>query len=326
MLKVKNISFAYDTQPVLKNISFEVKAGQHIAVIGESGCGKSTLLKIIYGLLDVNQGSLLWHDQKLLGPSFHLIPGHDNMKYLAQGFELAAYRSVAENIGQYMSNFEPNLKQGRVEELLEIVELVPYANTAVELLSGGQKQRVALARCLARRPELILLDEPFGNIDNYRRSALRRNLFQYLNRNKITSITATHDKTDILSFADETIVIKQGEVLHKRNTQELYENPSDYYTAALFGEVNSIRIATLYPDYPDQTEILLYPHEIQISNDSPLQVRLKAVYFKGNLFLLECVLDNQIIFIEHPTPIATGQSLGITFPLELVKKRMKKLD
>ncbi|MFL1894561.1 ABC transporter ATP-binding protein [Aquimarina sp. 2-A2] len=322
MLTVKNISFAYDTQPVLRNISFTVAPGQHIAVIGASGCGKSTLLKILYGLLDVHSGSLFWKDQKILGPAYNLIPGQENMKYLAQGFELAAYRTVADNIGQYLSNFEPQLKQGRVQELLEIVELVPYADTPVELLSGGQKQRVALARSLAKRPELLLLDEPFGNIDNYRRSALRRNLFQYLSRNKITSITATHDKTDILSFADETIVIKEGQLLHKKNTQALYTNPVDHYTAALFGEVNTVRVAALYPDYPEQTQVLLYPHEIQLNEASSLKVRIKASYFKGSIFLLECVLENRIIFIEHPHAINTGSLVGITFSKALIDERL----
>ncbi len=236
MLRVENLTFAYDKDPVLKNINFTIEEGQHIALIGASGCGKSTLLKIIYGLLHVQEGKLFWGDTQLMGPLYNLVPGEENMKYLSQGFELQPYRNVAENIGQYLSNFEPERKQGRVNELLEIVEMTEFANTKVENLSGGQKQRVALAKALAKKPELLLLDEPFHNIDNFRRSSLRRNLFRFLKRNKITSITATHDKTDILSFADETIVIRQGEIITKKPTVELYQNPDNYYIASLFGD------------------------------------------------------------------------------------------
>ncbi len=310
MLKVQNISFAYDELPVLKNVSFTIKKGQHIALIGASGCGKSTLLKIIYGLLDVQEGELSWNDKKILGPLFNLVPGEENMKYLSQGFELSPYRSVAENIGQYLSNFEPELKQGRVNELLEIVEMTHFADIKVENLSGGQKQRVALAKALAKRPELLLLDEPFGNIDNFRRSSLRRNLFRYLKRNKITSITATHDKTDILSFADETIVIHQGEILTKENTISLYKNPSNYYIASLFGEVNQIQ-TSWFTNSENQDIILVYPHQLLVDTNAKLKARVKNSYFKGNHYLIEAVLRDTIIFFEHHSELKATEMIGI---------------
>ncbi|MDY8135158.1 ABC transporter ATP-binding protein [Aquimarina sp. 2201CG5-10] len=311
MLEVHNISFAYDKLPVLKNVSFTIEKGQHIALIGASGCGKSTLLKIIYGLLQIDKGELSWNGKKILGPDYNLVPGEENMKYLSQGFELQSYRSVSENIGQYLSNFEPDLKRGRVNELLEIVEMKEFADTKVENLSGGQKQRVALAKALAKRPELLLLDEPFGNIDNFRRSSLRRNLFRYLKRNKITSITATHDKTDILSFADETIVIRQGEILTKENTIQLYHNPVDYYVASLFGEVN--KIETSYFNESDTAEtILVYPNEIKVDNNANTLVKVKDSYFKGNHYLIEAVLNDSVIFFEHDTKINPQEMIGIT--------------
>ncbi|WP_299435479.1 ABC transporter ATP-binding protein [uncultured Aquimarina sp.] len=322
MLTVQNVSFAYDTVPVLKNINFTIEKGQHIALIGASGCGKSTLLKIIYGLLDVDQGTLFWDDQKILGPAYNLVPGQENMKYLSQGFELQSYRTVVENIGQHLSNFEPELKIGRVNELLEIVEMTPFANTKVENLSGGQKQRVALAKSLAKRPQLLLLDEPFGNIDNFRRSSLRRNLFAYLKRNKITSITATHDKTDILSFAEETIVIHKGEIVNKGNTHNIYNNPKNYYIASLFGEVNQLTITTFLPNSSNDDTILLYPHEIQIVENSDLKASVKKSYFNGNHFLIEAVFKNQVIFIEHSIAIGDSKKIGISVSKEILSARI----
>ncbi len=324
MLKVQNVSFAYETIPVLENISFTIEKGQHIALIGASGCGKSTLLKIIYGLLDVDKGELFWNDKKLLGPLYNLVPGQENMKYLSQGFELQSYRTVAENIGQYLSNFEPELKRGRVKELLDIVEMTPYAHVKVEKLSGGQKQRVALAKVLAKKPELLLLDEPFGNIDNFRRSSLRRNLFSYLKRNKITSITATHDKTDILSFADETIVIYQGNIITKRPTFEIYQNPNSYYIASLFGEVNELKIRDFFPEYQDnQASFLIYPHELKIDAYSLLKATVKKSYFKGNHFLTEAIFDKKVIFLESNVKLKENQEIGIRIDKETLNLRRK---
>ncbi|MEW7280516.1 ABC transporter ATP-binding protein [Aquimarina sp. 2201CG1-2-11] len=320
MLRVENISFAYDTQPVLKNVSFNIEKGQHIALIGASGCGKSTLLKIIYGLLQVQNGELFWDDEKLLGPLFHLVPGEEKMKYLSQGFELQPFRSVAENIGQYLSNFEPEQKRGRVNELLEIVEMIDFAHTKVENLSGGQKQRVALAKALAKRPEVLLLDEPFGNIDNFRRSSLRRNLYRYLKRNKITSITATHDKTDILSFTDQTIVIRQGEILTQKNTIDLYQNPTNYYVASLFGEVNEMALS-LFTNSKKEGTVLIYPHEIKVDQNSDKKVRVKNAYFIGNDYLTEAVFENTIVFFNHNKALKAPEIVGITIAEEIFQKR-----
>ncbi|SEK83760.1 ABC-type Fe3+/spermidine/putrescine transport systems, ATPase components [Aquimarina amphilecti] len=324
MLTLKNVSFAYNTVPVLKNINFTIEKGKHIALIGASGCGKSTLLKIIYGLLDTNQGTLFWDNQKILGPAYNLVPGQENMKYLSQGFELQPYRTVAENIGQYLSNFEPELKIGRVNELLEIVEMLPFKDIKVENLSGGQKQRVALAKVLAKRPELLLLDEPFGNIDNFRRSSLRRNLFAYLKRNKITSITATHDKTDILSFAEETIVIHNGEIIDKNDTHTIYNNPENYYIASLFGEVNQLPTAAFLSGFENDHTILLYPHELQIVENSDLKASVKKSYFNGNHYLIEAVFNNKVIFIEHPYRIENSKEIGIQVSQEILTSRAKK--
>ncbi|GAA3518855.1 ABC transporter ATP-binding protein [Aquimarina addita] len=321
MLNVNNVSFAYDTTPILKNISFTIKKGQHIAVIGASGCGKSTLLKVIYGLLDVDEGSLFWNDTQILGPAYNLIPGEAYMKHLSQGSELQSFETVAENIGQYLSNFEPDLKRGRVQELLDIVEMTAFAQTKVTNLSGGQKQRVALAKVLAKKPELLLLDEPFGNIDNFRRSSLRRNLFSYLKRNKITSITATHDKTDILSFADETLVIQEGMIVANAKTQELYLQPKSYYVASLFGEVNQLPLSIFRPDLSNETQLLVYPHELLIDEASAIKAVVKKSHFQGSHYLVEAVWNEQIVFLENKENLSKNKEIGIQISPEAIALR-----
>src|SRR4051812_8943492 len=180
MLELRNISFSYADQTVIKNITFNLHKGQHLAVIGESGCGKSTLLQLIYGLYDLDQGEIIYNGKPVLGPKFNLIPGMDFMKYLAQDFDLMPFISVEENIGKYLSNISKDKKKARVNELLGLVEMTEFAKTKAKHLSGGQQQRVALARVLALEPEVLLLDEPFSQIDVFRRNNLRRNMFQYL--------------------------------------------------------------------------------------------------------------------------------------------------
>ena len=128
MLVAKNISFSYLDESTLQNISFSVKKGTHLAIIGESGCGKSTLLKLIYGLYDLDEGQIFWKHTEVLGPKFHLIPGMPFMKYLAQDFDLMPFITVAENVGKYLSNVFKEEKKKRIAELLEIVEMTEYAN------------------------------------------------------------------------------------------------------------------------------------------------------------------------------------------------------
>ena len=130
-------------------------------------------------------------------------------------------------------------------------------------LSGGQKQRVALARALAVEPQLLLLDEPFNQIDGYRKNAFRRNLFNYLKARGISCIVATHDCVDALSFADQVLVIKDGAVISQSTPMDLYQDPPSRYVASLFGEVNEISVKVLYPSYNNEISVLIYPHELK---------------------------------------------------------------
>ena len=204
MLELTNISFTYIDKAVINGLSFVAQQGQNIAVIGESGCGKSTLLKLIYGLYDLDSGNINYNGNPILGPKYNLIPGEDYIKYLAQDFDLMPYITVEENVGKFLSNIYRDKKKARVHELLEMVEMTEFAKVKAKYLSGGQQQRVALARVLALEPQILLLDEPFSQIDSFRKNALRRNVFQYLKEKKITCIIATHDSSDALSFSDET--------------------------------------------------------------------------------------------------------------------------
>lgn len=314
MLLLKNISFSYtDSNFAIQRIDWIVEQGKLVALLGESGCGKSTLLKLIYGLYDLDDGEIIWNGGLVSGPAYNLVPGMDNMHYLAQDFDLMPHITTAENVGKHLSNFYPEQKEKRIKELLSLVNLESFADVKVKYLSGGQQQRVALARALASEPELLLLDEPFSQIDYPRRSAFRRNLFSYLKEKNITCIIATHDSVDVLGFADETIVLKEGSIIDGGNTQEVYEFPSDIYVASLFGEVNELYISDFSPDTEKDEILLLYPHQLMISKQKGiLEVEVEECYFKGDGYLLQArYKNNRIIYFSHPLRVKPGAKVKL---------------
>jgi len=304
MLQVNNITFGYSkNKTVLDNFSFTLQKGEHLCIMGESGCGKSTLLKAIYGLLDLQKGTIFWGENQVLGPEFHLVPGMDFFKYVAQDFDLMPYISVSENIKKFLSRFYPEESEVRTQELLEVIEMKAFENTKVKNLSGGQKQRVAIARALANEPELILLDEPFGQIDNFKKNSLRRRLFAYLKDKNIACIVATHDKNDALSFADQLIIIRNNKILANKNPKEIYKNPKEKYVAALFDDVNEIII--------DEKKQLLYPHQLKIVEKSDISATVLNSYFKGAYWLIEAEVEKQIVFFNHVEELEKGKEIDL---------------
>lgn len=301
MLSIQNISFSYLKQKTIPTFSLQLEAGKNLAIIGESGCGKSTMLKLIYGLHDLDEGQIFWKDEEVLGPKYHLVPGMDFMKYLAQDFDLMPFITVAENVGKYLSNIDKEKKQNRILELLEIVEMIEFANVKAKFLSGGQMQRVALARVLALEPEVLLLDEPFSHIDNFRKNSLRRSLFKYLKGHKITTIIASHDENDYLSFVDEIIVIKDGKQIANGSPKELLANPPNYYVASLFDDVNEIK-GTYFDDNSNEV-LLVYPNQLQVVEKSKLHVTVSHNYFKGSHYLIEGSYDEGKLFFVNDEAI-----------------------
>ncbi|MGB5820228.1 MAG: ABC transporter ATP-binding protein [Saonia sp.] len=322
MLHVEDVSFAYDEIPVLEDINFKVKKGAHISIIGESGCGKSTLLKIIYGLLQLKRGKVHWNGNQVMGPLYHLVPGEPYMKYLSQDFDLMPYTSVKENVSQYLSVFEPDVTKKRTKELLEMIEMVDFAKTKVKNLSGGQQQRVALARVLAQEPELLLLDEPFSHIDNFRKNGLRRNLFEYLKKQGITCLTATHDHNDVLPFADRVIVLKDQQIVADQLTLELYQNPQSMYIASLFGEANKIPI-NIVKSYADtKRRIIVYAHEFKVSETSGLKVGVKKSYPMGSYFLIVGNSGEETVYFHSSKSLEPETEVYLNVSLETINKRL----
>jgi ABC-type sulfate/molybdate transport systems ATPase subunit len=284
------------SRKVLKNISFELETSSIAAVMGESGCGKSTLLNMIYGLLQADSGTIMWKKEELLGADNHLVPGHPMMKYVPQEFDLMPFTTVAENVGEHLSIQDDN-RDKRIAALLDVVEMSNFSNRKVKTLSGGQKQRVAIAKALVQEPELLLLDEPFSHVDNFKKNALRRRLFAFLKEKGIAAIVATHDRDDVLSFTDETIIMRDGSIVDHRKTMEVYKNPQDVYGASLFDDVNSISAGFLN----NNIALLLYPYQLKIV-DNGYPARIENCFFKGDHFLVQVSVNDKSLWVKSDTP------------------------
>ena len=300
MLSVLNVSFSYNKKRVLSSISVCVKKGECLSVVGGSGSGKSTFLKLIFGEMDVSRGSISWGTQPILGPKNKLVAGHDFMKYVPQEFELMPYTSVAENIGAYLSSFFPEEKKTRTEELLKVVELEDFSDTKVRFLSGGQKQRVALARAIAVHPEIILLDEPFSHIDNFKKQSLRKKFFRFLKSNNIACVMATHDKEDVLPYSDNMLVLENQRVLSEGSPMELYNNPKHPLVAAFFGDYSVINNA------------IYYAHQIFLVEKSDLKAVTKQAFYKGDFFLIEAELLGSLVYFNHVSRVPENTAVYLS--------------
>ncbi len=325
MLRIQNLSFAYAKIDILQDINIRIQRGEHVAIIGESGCGKSTLLKLIYGLMDLEQGEIFWEDEQILGPAYNLVPGASFMKYLSQDFDLMPYISVSENISQYLSIFYPEELKERTQQLLEMIELTEFADKKVKTLSGGQQQRVALARVLAQKPEVLLLDEPFGHIDNFLKNSLRRNIFNYLKENRITTIVATHDVHDVLPFADRAVVLRDKEIIARARPMDLYKNPKSLYVASLFGEASMISIDVLKTYANTKRKIIVYTHEFRVSPSSGLKVIVEKAYPMGSHYLTESRgTENEVIFFNADQLLPKGKEVFLNVAIETINQRIQE--
>ena len=323
MLKITGLSFAYDKDSVLDAINFSVGRGEHLGIMGESGCGKSTLLQLVYGSLQPAQGEIYWGKKQVKGPLYNLVPGESYIKYMSQGFDLMGVTTVAENISEYLSVFYPKELKERTEELLDIIEMKRFAKTKVKHLSIGQQQRVALARALAQKPEVLLLDEPFSHIDNFRKNSLRRNLFNYLKQEKITCLTATHDHNDILPFADNVLVLKDTHILAEEPILEMYKNPGNLYIASLFGEANLVPINIIKSYADTKRKIIVYAHEFKVSQNSGLPVVVKKTYPMGSHYLVEGFTEEQKIYFHSEVYMEIDTEVFLNISLKTINQRLK---
>ena len=290
LLTVRNLYFGYSSvNPLFRNLNLSVEKGRVIALAGESGCGKSTLLNIIYGLIDWQSGEIFLEDEKLYGPKGNIVPGEKGLKLVSQHYDLMPYLTVAENVGKFISNINLAEKRKKVHELLEVVGLENYANVLPKNLSGGQQQRVAIARALSVMPKLLLLDEPFSNLDYSRKMELRERLFNYVKEHELSVIISTHEIQEILPWIDQIVVLQEGRLIQNDSAEETFKNPYNSYVAKLLGEVNTITDEQKYQLQISRNHF--FPHQI-ILDENGKEATVSDSRFAGNHYWNRIFINN----------------------------------
>ena len=290
LLTVRNLYFGYSSvNPLFRNLNLSVEKGRIIALAGESGCGKSTLLNIIYGLIDWQSGEIFLEDEKLYGPKGNIVPGEKGLKLVSQHYDLMPYLTVAENVGKFISKINLAEKRKKVHELLEVVGLENYANVLPKNLSGGQQQRVAIARALSVMPKLLLLDEPFSNLDYSRKMELREKLFNYVKEHELSVIISTHEIQEILPWIDQIVVLQEGRLIQNDSAEETFKNPYNSYVAKLLGEVNTITDEQKYQLQISRNHF--FPHQI-ILDENGKEATVSDSRFAGNHYWNRIFINN----------------------------------
>lgn len=229
-LEVRNISRFDGRNQVLNDISFDQQHRQKLAIAGETGSGKSTLVKIIAGYIQPDNGSVVYKGERVLGPLEKLIAGHPKIGYLSQHFELRNNYIIDD-----LLDYSNKLTRPEADKIFQVCQIDHLLRRKTTQLSGGEKQRVALARLLVTNPSLLILDEPYSNLDLIHRHVIKNVIEDLSEEFDITCTLISHEPEDVLSWADELIIIKDGQIVSKGSPKELYENSPDLYTAGLLG-------------------------------------------------------------------------------------------
>jgi ABC-type Fe3+/spermidine/putrescine transport system ATPase subunit len=241
MLEIRGVSKSYSDVSVLKEIDFSCHPGSFHSIIGPSGTGKTTLLRIIGGLEEPDKGQIILHDHALITAKHQLVPGYEEIKVIHQDYQLKAIMSVSENLNYALIGFDQDYKEDRIATLLKLCHLEHLADRPSSQLSGGQKQRVAIARALATEPEVLLMDEPFSNLDPLTKNTLLQETREIANQTTTTIILVTHDTRDALEVADVIHIMIDGHIEQSGPPKSVYQNPDTPTIASLLGYMNFIR-------------------------------------------------------------------------------------
>lgn len=279
--------------------------------MGKSGSGKTTLLKCIYGLEDLPEGEILLDGRPVLGPAYHLIPGHEDMKLVSQDYYVLDNHSVTENIFDKLIGYPDEAKQKRAARLLKLLELQHLKDTRARYLSSGQKQRVAIARALAVFPKVLLLDEPFSNLDKLLTEKLFSFIITEVHKSHTSVILITHLAEEALKYADTIAVMDDGKILQSGEKWKVYYQPANRRLAGLLGDFNLLKAEDLEKKQRGKTgtKIFLRPD------------KLKAVASKSSadlcLTILNCVYNGKCFEVlgetrnGNPVMVYSGKAFAV---------------
>lgn len=294
---------------ILKDIHFAQKRFQHLVIAGETGSGKSTLLKMIAGLIQPDEGRIFFDGEAVAGPDEKLVAGHPRIGYLSQQFELPKFLRV-EQVLSY-ANALPARQANAIYKVCRIAHLLKRSTRE---LSGGERQRIALARVLIAQPELLLLDEPYSNLDMVSKNMLKRVVENVGEKLKITVILVSHDPQDTLPWADYIVVLKKGKVAQEGTPQKIYHEPVNEYVAGLFGKCNALTPALAKKLQCKGKNRLIRPERLMISKrKNGIRAQVSKVTFFGSYYEIEVMAPDVITVVVNQAKVSVNDSVYVSF-------------
>lgn len=328
MLEVGNMFKSYEGKPLLKDISFQVGAGETVCLLGASGSGKSTLLRIIAGLESADSGQVLFNGVDLANTPPHL----RDFGLVFQDYALFPHLNVCDNVafGLKMRRMNQDEIGWRVANSLEMVSLTGFEKRQVTELSGGEQQRVALARALAPRPRLLMFDEPLGALDRTLREDLLNELRTILHRTEIPAIYVTHDQEEAFAIADRLLILNYGMIVREGDPADVWSNPGTAFVAKFLGLGNIIEgkriskssVETILGTFTvdcehqhqkgDKVHILVRPLEVQ-KEANVINGIVADVIFQQERF--KVTLENRLYFYLREAP-NVGEKITVKVKVE----------
>lgn len=336
-LNLTQVHIRYGNHAVVQDASFNVGNGEIACLLGPSGCGKTTLLRAIAGFERVTQGTITLNGQTISSAGLHLPPEQRGIGMVFQDYALFPHLTVAGNIAFGIRQQPSDTQARRVAELLELVNLPGYGNRYPHELSGGQQQRIALARALAPRPRLLLLDEPFGSQDVALRATLANEVRDILKREGMTAILVTHDQQEAFTMADTIGVLHQGQLQQWDTAYNLYHRPANQFVASFIGQgtllpgvvhdrqhvatalglLSGAVPSTCQPSCP--VDVLVRPDDVKLQEDGHLRAHVTGRAFLGAEYLYTLQLaDGSPLLALAPShqDYQTGQTVSFSLDMQ----------
>lgn len=294
---------------MLNDIDVSFASFRRLALAGETGSGKTTLLKVIAGLVQPDAGTVQFEGERVLGPDEKLLPGHPRIAYLSQHFELRNnYR---------LEDFLEMASQVGEKEALRIYGLCQIDHLLqrkTDQLSGGERQRTALARLLTTSPRLLLLDEPYSNLDGIHKQTLKAVINDIVAERKTSCIMVSHDPLDVLPWAEEVLVLREGRLVQQGSPEQVYRQPADEYVGGLLGDYNLLSAEDVLPPGAAAGEqLFIRPERISLKKDATGKGRIHTVSFYGSYVLIDVAFGEKIIKVKSlAASFERGDSVSVS--------------
>lgn len=325
-LEIKDLHKIFGkSEMALNNASLTLPKGAIGALVGPSGSGKTTLLRSIAGLEQPGAGSIFISEKAVFDSNTNISPSERNIGFLFQDYALFPHLTVAENVAFGLRNLSGDLKTNRTNQYMNLCNIEQYAKRFPHELSGGQQQRVALARALAMEPELLLLDEPFSNVDDSLKSQIREEMASLIRLCKTSALIVVHDIQDAFAISDQISVLIDGEVLQTDSSDNIYQKPVSEKVGRVSGEICSLNatvkggeMVTAIGTIPfnqraekSEWKILLRPEELTLTTGADWGVN--RCRFNGMGYIIRCEKGLEIVKVLSPTPLNEGIKTSIAF-------------